>query len=453
MLSDNQDRIRITQEDLSDPEVDDVLAQETSFGMASGDVEAQKISFIHQNWFYLMAAGIIGALIAWGVLEPYFGDNLKFSGSIESVQPNSTPFFGVGNIQGMMQVAGREVYVVPGMTRVTNEEGKLVPLESIDIFEPNQIVSVTAEIVNENILVALAIKTGDIQLSGDASQINLAKIAKQSNISGFLLFPLVASLVGIMIGCVEGILARNYLRALRGGAIGLGMGLAGGFVSTFAAGIIYVILGGISQEIAGGATSSLLGFALQMLRRSLAWLVAGMTMGLAPGIVLKSKKLAFNGFIGGMIGGLIGGLFFDPINYLTSGGTFLEGVEASRAIGFSIIGGTVGFMIGVVEMLTRDAWLLMTAGPLVGKQFIIYKNPTMLGSSPKCEIYLFKDASIEPNHAAIHTIRDGYEIEDRGSASGTWVNGREMKRQRLRNNDEIKLGEAKFVYLEREKRH
>jgi len=453
MLSDNQDKIRITPEDLIAPKVDDILAQEASFGMASADSETHKTSFIHQNWFYLMVAGVIGALIAWGALEPYFEDTIRFSGSIEDVHPDSTPFFGEGKIRGMIRIAGKDVYAVPGMTRVTNDEGKLVRLESIDIFEPEQIVSITADTVNEDILVAFAIRAKDKKPSDYTDWIDVAAISKRHAIAAFLLFPLVAALVGIMVGCVEGILARNYLRALSGGAVGLGIGLAGGFVSIFVAGMIYVILGGISHEIAGDPTGSLLGFVLQMVRRSLAWLVAGMTMGLAPGIVLKSKKLAFNGFIGGMIGGLIGGLLFDPINYFSSGGTFFEGVEVSRAIGFSIIGGTVGFMIGIVEMLTRDAWLLMTAGPLVGKQFIIYKNPTMLGSSPKCEIYLFKDASIEPNHAAIHTIRDGYEIEDRDSASGTWVNGQRIRRQRLKNSDEIRLGETKFVYLEKEKRH
>ena len=112
---------------------------------------------------------------------------------------------------------------------------------------------------------------------------------------------------------------------------------------------------------------------------------------------------------------------FDPVNYVVSGGTLESGVAVSRALGFAVVGATTGFMIGLVETLTKDAWLLMTEGHLKGKQFIVYKNPTVIGSSPKCEVYLFKDPSIEPMHAAIHTIRDGYEIEDINSPAVHWL--------------------------------
>ena len=65
-----------------------------------------------------------------------------------------------------------------------------------------------------------------------------------------------------------------------------------------------------------------------------------------------------------------------------------------------------GLFVGLVESLTKDAWLLMIVGPLKGKQFIVYKNPTRIGSSPKCEIYLFKDPAIDPFHATINILRD-----------------------------------------------
>jgi pSer/pThr/pTyr-binding forkhead associated (FHA) protein len=109
-------------------------------------------------------------------------------------------------------------------------------------------------------------------------------------------------------------------------------------------------------------------------------------------------------------------------------------------------------MIGWVEMLTKDAWLLMTAGPLTGKQFIVCNNPTLIGSSPKCEVYLFKDPEIEAFHAAIHRMRDAYEIEDRGTATGTLVNGERITRRRLVSGDEIRIGRTAFTYSEKPKR-
>ncbi len=276
-------------------------------------------------------------------------------------------------------------------------------------------------------------------------------------IPGLMLFLLVGGLTGLMIGSMEGVLARNFRRALRGGIIGFGIGFGGGLVSSIVAGIIFqiVAISGVSvfgEQAATDPGSSIGLLLFLIIARSLAWAVAGMTVGLGPGIALKSKKLVWRGFIGGMIGGAIGGLLFDPINLIASRGTLQTGAEWSRGIGFSVIGASAGLMIGLVEMLTMEAWLLMTAGPLKGKQFIIYNNPTIIGSSPKSHVYLFKDSLIEPTHAAIHTIRDGYEIEDKDSSSGTLINGRKIKRQRLRSGDEVRIGETRFIYSEKERK-
>src|SRR5262249_57929770 len=95
----------------------------------------------------------------------------------------------------------------------------------------------------------------------------------------------------------------------------------------------------------------------------------------------------------------------------------------SRAVGFAVIGMMVGLFVGLVEQWTKTAWLLMRAGPLAGKQFVLHRNPTVLGSSPKADVYLFKDEAIEPQHALIHNHGGRYEIEDRETADGTYVNG------------------------------
>ena len=58
--------------------------------------------------------------------------------------------------------------------------------------------------------------------------------------------------------------------------------------------------------------------------------------------------------------------------------------------------------------------LLMKAAPLSGKQFVVHRNPTVLGSAPKADVYLFKDESVEPRHALIHD-------RGAGSRSTTWT--------------------------------
>jgi hypothetical protein len=267
----------------------------------------------------------------------------------------------------------------------------------------------------------------------------------------------IGGMTGFMIGCMEGILARNFTRAFKAGSLGFIIGFGGGIIAALVTVLLFALLNPlgiaiVGQEAAADPVNHFSGLVLMIIKRSLIWTTLFMAVGLGPGIAIKSKKLSFNGFLGGMIGGAIGGFLFDPINYLISGGTFMTGVEVSRAVGFCVVGGCAGLMIGLVEMISKDAWLVMDEGPLRGKQFIIYRDPTIIGSSPRCEIYLFKDPTIEPSHAVIHKIRDGYEIEDKDTPSATWINGQRIKRKRLLNGDQIRIGKTQFTYAEKQKR-
>jgi hypothetical protein len=178
-----------------------------------------------------------------------------------------------------------------------------------------------------------------------------------------------------------------------------------------------------------------------MLSRGLVWAVAGMAMGLGQGIALRSKRMVLNGLLGGLVGGLLGGLLFDPIFELFQrrSAQFVGG-ELSRAVGFMVIGLGVGLMIGIVELLARDAWLKMLVGPLAGKEFVLFKNPTVIGSSPKADIYLFKDPEVDPTHALLHAVGDGYEVEDRAGSGRTLLNGRPVRRAHLENGDQLRIG-------------
>jgi MFS family permease len=243
------------------------------------------------------------------------------------------------------------------------------------------------------------------------------------NLIALLLFPTVAGFVGLFLGAAEGIMCRNAPRAMLSAAVGLGVGFAGGLIVIIPAGIIFVIMMKISAEF---------------------W--ANPQRGQMPtGIAL----LIF--MLGAVLGGLLGGLVFDPISIAfppTDGEAWL-----SRAIGLTIIGLMVGLFVGIVEQWTKSAWLLMRAGPLAGKQFVIFRNPTVLGSSPKAEVYLFKDEAIEPRHALIHDRGGRFEIEDMKTADGTYVNGIPIQRQILKAGDQIVLGKTVLEFALRESSH
>ena len=448
--------IVITHEDLRDPKIDEIIETERSYGPRVTEPLEQKrrFNFFYASWFYLMLAGAIGAFAAWAIIEPYFSDGVTFTGRIESVEPGATPsdfYVKTYKLWGRIRVGSTNVYLVEGPTRLADEQGNLLPPSSYDILQPGKVVRVTGEVAPDSTSFLGTI----IWLQPDSAKvdegINLSALSLQQLLAGFSLFPLVAAIVGLLVGSVEGAICRTFSRAAWCGAVGLLSGLIGGAISVIVGGLVFAVIGMLGPESANPFESRG-SFMLLVFRRGLGWTLAGMAMGLGQGFALKSRKLVLNGLIGGMVGGLIGGLLFDPIYLLIAGKAMLRGGEASRAIGLTIIGGTVGMMIGFTEMLTRDAWLKVIQGPLRGKEFSFNRTPIRLGSSPKNEIYLFKDPKIDPIHAEIDKLRDTYEIVDSNSTTGTFVNGQRVKSHRLVDGDVIRIGDSEFSYSMREKK-
>lgn len=247
---------------------------------------------------------------------------------------------------------------------------------------------------------------------------------------------LVGCLAGGAIGCAEGLAAKNPAQAIRSGCFGYFTGMFGcAFGALIGQGFFFLV-------VADGIPH----LALGIVARATAWGIAGLCMGAAQGLALWSGRKTVNGLLGGLLGGALGGLLFDPIEMLLGD---IGGGLVSRLVGLLVLGIGVGCMIGLVEELLKNAWLRVVQGNLAGKQFVIYKNPTLIGSSPKCHITLFKDPNVEPQHAAIHIAGGHCEIEDLRSPQGTYVNEQAATRQTLRNGDQIRIGKTVFHYSEK----
>ncbi len=174
--------------------------------------------------------------------------------------------------------------------------------------------------------------------------------------------------------------------------------------------------------------------------RAAGWAGFGVAAGLIYGLVGKSGKKAKYGVIGGAVGAFVGGLAFDPIALLVDQGAL------SRAFGLGVLGLSAGAAMGFVESALKDRWLYVSAGPLAGKQFILYKATTNIGSDQRNEIYLFKDTSIAPLHAAIE-LR-GTQAMLRAHAQ-VFVSGVPVQTRVLLGGDIIQIGRYTFRYNER----
>ena len=127
---------------------------------------------------------------------------------------------------------------------------------------------------------------------------------------------------------------------------------------------------------------------------------------------------------------------FRGLTAALAGGTGMT----ARAAGFVAIGIAIGTMVGLVQVLLRNAWLTVVDGFGPGRQLILAGVPTPLGSSPAAG-FLIEGQGVAELHAALVPTSSGYEVEDQGSPLGTAVNGRPISgRSRLVDGDVIRIG-------------
>lgn len=70
---------------------------------------------------------------------------------------------------------------------------------------------------------------------------------------------------------------------------------------------------------------------------------------------------------------------------------------------------------------------------------------TTIGRDPRNDICI-PDDGVSRFHAEVSQLRDDFYILDLGSSNGTYLNGKRVKREKLNQGDEIKIGDSRFVF-------
>ncbi len=453
--------IRITHEEASSGHVDDLLKRQMSMRGEPGVTRDHGRKWYYQTWLVLMLVGMIGAVCAWALVEPFFADMVYFQGPISAINLDDelpVPIHRRGQsvdefsaaVTGSITIKNEKIYLMRS-TREIRADGtkhRLNP-NSLSVGEEIGVYLQMFRTSDDYLGLCGFVKDSPKPQSASRGALSVEQLARRSEVAGMLLFAVVAGFIGLFIGAADGIICRLPRRALLCGAVGLLVGVVGGFVCSLLANLAYAPLTALAMRTSESESGlSTFGFIIQMFGRSLAWCLAGVAMGLGQGIALRSKRLLIYGLLGGVVGGLLGGLFFDPIDLLLLGPD-KPSAHWSRLIGLAVIGASVGAMIGIVELLARDAWLRMTQGPLTGKEFLIFKDVMNVGSSPRSDIYLFNDAQVVPDHAILRTVGDECEIEARSAAPPLLLNQRSVRQARLRHGDTVTIGRTVFVFQRR----
>ena len=251
-----------------------------------------------------------------------------------------------------------------------------------------------------------------------------------------LMIPGIITLMCMGFGISESTVERSVRKALLRGALALPLGILLGFIFDMMANIIYSILLRLCFE-AGAQTFRNPAI---WISRGLAWTIFGAAGGVVYGIVGQSSKKGKYGVLGGALGAGLGGLIFDPISMATHVGS------VSRAVGFGLVGLATGIGMGIVESALKDRWLYVVSGPLAGKQFILYKSLTTIGSRQDSDVYLFKDPAILPQHAVLNV--SGARVMMQATGPVLWA-GQLVHTRVLQDGDLLQLGRYAFRYKEK----
>lgn len=225
---------------------------------------------------------------------------------------------------------------------------------------------------------------------------------------------------------------------------------------------IAVVIGGVGG-LAGGITGQFLfelsnGVGPVLI---VGWTLLGILCGVSVGsyeflasVVGKkdmrgSRSKLLKCLLGGMIGGMVGGglaLFFRTslpamFNHLPT------------AIGFVALGACIGLLVGLAQVILKEAWVRVEEGFRAGRDMILAKEKTSLGRAEGSDIALFGDAGVEKLHAHI-VLQDGrYLLEDNATPGGTIVNDQKVNgRTELFSGDQIRIGKSVLRFYERQKR-
>src|ERR1700688_1435698 len=171
-------------------------------------------------------------------------------------------------------------------------------------------------------------------------------------------------------------------------------------------------------------------------------LICGAGVGLASGSLrdpMGSLRNVLKGAVGGWVGGFVGGVAFDIIGANASG-------LYARLFGLCALGLAVGLMIGLVQELTKSAWLNVEAGRLRGRSFNIDRAVATLGRAEENVVGLFGDSGVQARHAVIERHGNSYQLKNLAVQQGVFVNGTRIETAVLNEGDRIRISDYELSF-------
>ncbi len=410
-----KDKLQISWDDLNHEKVEQKLKEQEAVSSTQDHYKQSnvaipektvKFKFIYNALFYLSLFGAIGGLMGWG-----FGAILQFRPDDQALAVKLINDYEETRDKSIKRNDSQEEF--EKRTRRIIEEGQSNSYFKI-YFNP--------------------------EMSDEKKEQETQRLIEHDRakdfIASLLFFGVSGITIAVMLAVAESVMERNINGVIIYGSISAVVGLIGGVV-------VALLINRLQEQFI--SRQEVTSESMRMLIQVLCWGTLGLFLAATPGLILRNGKRLMIGMLGGLIGGLIGGIIYVPLQ------NSLENEHISRLLAIVSIGLFAGLASGIIENVVKTGWLKVESGVIAGKQFVLYRNPTFIGSHPMSHIYLFNDPHVGRRHACVHRIGNGYEIEDLPLGARTYVNGKPVARQRLKTGDKVQVGSTQFHFQERAK--
>jgi hypothetical protein len=254
---------------------------------------------------------------------------------------------------------------------------------------------------------------------------------------------LIAGLLGLLVaaavGSLDALLSAEQGRRGARVLVCMGVGLLGGLVSGLLGEFFHSRLHG--PKFVGWVLVGVFVGASVAVYDLLGTLLGRREMG-------NARRKALNGVLGGLLGGFVGGLLFE---LLADRATSLP--RASLALGLVVLGLSIGLLIGLAQVILKEAWVRVEAGFRAGRELMLSRDVTTIGRAESCDVGLFGDRAVERLHARILLQNDRYLLADANTPGGTYLNDQPVSGPTpLRSGDVIRVGNSLLRFGERQKR-
>src|SRR6185503_8395377 len=216
----SKDIIRITHDEATGSHVDDLIKRQMSLRGESGVTRDRGRVWYYQSWFLFLIVGGLAAFGAWSLLEPNFDDTYYFQGEIQKFDRGDSllaAVFGdskearqasrdVGEGAGSITIKGQKIY----LTKETRDlvDGRAKGRIQSDEINVGQTVGVYLEKSGmrrkEEVAIARFVDRSPPPQKPSEAAKELDQLERRSTLAGMLFFPMVAGLVGLAIGAVDG---------------------------------------------------------------------------------------------------------------------------------------------------------------------------------------------------------------------------------------------------------